>query len=136
MIRFYAIPPVEAVRYWPAVEGHLRRACERSVGDISTDTLLADCRAGAAHLLLTCRDDTILAAAVARFCLQADGTVACELVAAGGGSLRAWQHVIPDFEAWARHLGAMSVRLCGRPGWERIFRGYRRRPLISLSKDL
>lgn len=136
MIHFYAVPLDAVGRLWPLVEEHLHRACERGVGDISTETLRTDCEAHRARLLITCKGPHILAAAVARFCLQADGSTACELVAAGGGSLASWKHVIPDFEAWARFHGAKSIRLCGRPGWERAFVGYRRRPLVSLVKDL
>lgn len=129
--------PVEDVgAVWPLVETHLRRACARGAGDISPETLRAECEAGAARLLVILDGTAIPAAAVARFYRQTDGVLACELVAAGGGSLAGWRHVVPEFEAWARHHGARVVRLCGRPGWERVFRGYRRRPLVSLVKDL
>lgn len=135
-MRFVSIPTDACAAVWFLVDEYLRRACARGVGDISADSLRAECVAGDARLVAIQDGDSLCAAAVARFCLQADGTLACELVACGGGSLSAWRHVIPDFEAWARHHGAKSVRLCGRPGWERIFRGYRRRPLVSLVKDL
>lgn len=135
-MRLISLPAEHVAAVWPLVDEHFRRACARSVGDISPDTLRDECVRGEARLLAILDDGRLPAAAVARFCIQADRSVACELVACGGGSLAAWRHVVPEFEAWARFLGATSVRLTGRPGWERIFRGYRRRPLVSLVKDL
>lgn len=135
-MRLISLPAEQVEAAWPLVDGHFRRACARGVGDISSETLREECRTGDARLLAILEGDALPAAAVARFCIQADRSVACELVACGGGSLAAWRHVIPDFEAWARFHGAASVRLTGRPGWERIFLGYRRRPLVSLVKEL
>ena len=139
-ISLVPVPIKHVAALWPQAEGHLRRACARSVGDMSPETLLRDCLAGASALVLIVdgRTDpaTIPAAAVVHFPHQADGLIACELRAAGGRALALWRHVIPEFEAWARHVGAASVRLCGRRGWERVFPGYRVRPLVSLVKDL
>lgn len=140
MIYLVPVPTEHVGTLWPRAEDHLRRACARGVGDISTATLFADCTAGRSVLLLivdaASSPAAVPAAAVAHFPAQADGSVACELRAAGGGLLAAWKHVVPEFEAWARHCGASTVRLCGRPGWARVFAGYRPRPLVSLVKDL
>ncbi|MCJ2098452.1 hypothetical protein MKK82_06375 [Methylobacterium sp. E-046] len=107
---------------------------------MSPESLFLDCMAGTSVLVIIVNANTvpsnIPAAAVAHFPRQVDGSIACELRAAGGRALALWRHVVPDFEAWARHVGAASVRLCGRPGWERVFPGYRARPLVSLVKDL
>jgi hypothetical protein len=139
-ISLVPVPLEHVATLWPQAEGHLRRACERSVGDMSPETLRRDCLAGVSWLVLIVDGRTepavVPAAAVVHFPRQADGSIACELRAAGGRSLSLWRHVVPDFEAWARHVGAASVRLCGRRGWERVFLGYRVRPLVSLTKDL
>ena len=139
-ISLVPVPTEHVATLWPQAEGHLRRACARSVGDMSPETLRRDCLAGLSALVVIVdartAPVTIPAAAVVHFPRQADGSLACELRAAGGRALALWRHVIPEFEAWARHVGAASVRLCGRRGWERVFPGYRVRPLVSLVKDL
>ena len=139
-IAFVPVPTPNVAQLWPQAEGHLRRACDRSVGDMSPETLFLDCMAGRSVLCLIVdgRTDpaTIPAAAIVHFPRQVDGSLACELRAAGGRALALWRHVVPEFEAWARHVGATTARLCGRRGWERVFPGYRVRPLVSLVKDL
>ncbi|SFM62545.1 hypothetical protein [Methylobacterium pseudosasicola] len=139
-ISLVPVPTEHVATLWPQAEGHLRRACARSVGDMSPETLFRDCAAGTSALvvIVDMRTDpsTMPAAAVVHFPRQADGSLACELRAAGGRALALWRHVVPEFEAWARHVGAASVRLCGRRGWERVFPGYRARPLVSLVKEL
>lgn len=139
-IALVPVPTEHVARLWPQAEEHLRRACARSVGDMSPESLFRDCVAGTSALVVivdgSTEPSTIPAAAVVHFPQQADGSLACEIRAAGGRALSLWRHVVPDFEAWARHVGAASVRLCGRRGWERVFPGYRARPLVSLIKDL
>lgn len=140
MIHFVPVPAEHVATLWAAASPHLKRACDLSDGFLTPAMLLGECLTKQKHLLLIVDDAEtpakIPAAGVAHFVRQPDGRVACELLAAAGGELASWQHVVPEFEDWARHCGASLTRLCGRPGWVRAFRDYRRRDLVSLTKDL
>ncbi len=119
------------------VDGYFQAASERGLGDISSQTILADCASGRFKLLVVADEGlNILAAAAARFVEHANKDTACELIACGGKSLKLWRGIVPEFEAWAKHYGAKHVRLSGRPGWQKVFTGYRRAPFITLIKEL
>jgi hypothetical protein len=58
-----------------------------------------------------------------------------EIQLAGGTRLRDCLQVVPDLERHARNLDCKLIELRGRPGWQRLMRGYRMRG-VALEKEL
>lgn len=71
----------------------------------------------------------IIAAGVTKIILARSGK-ACLVTAAGGKDLPEWTHVISTIEDFARREGCKRVIIEGRPGWERLFKAYRRTRVV------
>jgi len=61
---------------------------------------------------------------------SADDAKACQITAAGGLSVHRWKDLISTIEAFAKQEGCRKVTIEGRPGWERLFKSYRRTRVV------
>ena len=52
-----------------------------------------------------------------------------------GGDLDELRHFLPAADNYGRMMGCMAVEIEGRPGWERVLEGYKKRRVI-LVKEL
>lgn len=62
------------------------------------------------------------------------GAVALEAVAAAGKLDGLTDTIAPRVEQWAREQGFTHLLIAGRPGWERVFRGWRHHQSVLLKE--
>ena len=60
---------------------------------------------------------------------------ACSLFLAAGENARHWISYLGSVENWARQSGCDSIRLSGRPGWQKLLKDYRLKDIV-LEKSL
>jgi len=47
-----------------------------------------------------------------------------------GGDLDELLSMVPLFKSWGEHLGCTELVLAGRPGWEKVLKGWTRRAVV------
>lgn len=117
------INPLNVKKFLPLVSPLIKQAATHDDLDDyeGIESRLID---GTFFLWLACDGAEIFAAAVTRLELT-NGVKFCTIVACGGRDLERWCDLINDLEAFARAEGCRSVRIYGRPGWQRKLDGYK-----------
>ena len=106
---------------WPIISEGLEKACRRTGGDLTSDYLWSEARAGRAFLAIVSRDREILAASVWRFEVWSTGRK-LKCLCLYGRDMRAWLGQHRQFTtAMARAGGATAIVAEGRKGWARLF---------------
>lgn len=95
----------------PLIEKALNRGSEYTIEEVVGGLL-----AGEMQLWMWGED----AALVTTIQSDADEKV-CLMLALGGTGMDTWADYLPVIEEFARHEGATSLRVYGRPGWARRF---------------
>lgn len=113
------IPAGRVAYYWHGAEPYFAAAHERMGGETPTQ-LFERCIKRTADLWCVFADGEMLAAGIASI---RDKTVRIETL--GGRDVRAWVHLLAEFEDLARKHGMTAIEIEGRAGWGRLFRSYR-----------
>lgn len=122
--KLLCVAPPDVEQYWPAVEHLLRRAIER-VGLSDFDDVTSALFTGS-HLLWIATEDDEVAAACTTELRKINDHLICVIVACGGAGMPKWLHLISQIEDYAKAEGCKSMKIIGRPGWERVLDGFHR----------
>lgn len=109
-------------------EGKVAKMIEeayKSADEIVPPDILDQLRSGHRQLWVVIQGSQILAAVMTRI-IQLRSCRACQITAAGGTGVERWKDLVSLIEDFARHEGCRKVVIEGRPGWERLFKRYRR----------
>lgn len=117
---------------WPHVREMLQAVAAGGLSEFSA--IEDDVLGGRSLLWIAWADDAIQAALVTELVWR-DGVKECCIALCGGHGMAEWLGAYPEIERHAREEGCSVMRIIGRPGWERILPGYRRRAVV-LTKDL
>jgi hypothetical protein len=130
------VDPARVREMWPHVEWLIENALWTGTGDESMDDIRDDVFAARALLWVVWSESkaAVLAAGTTKLIETAQGKV-CILSTCAGRDIKQWQSFIADIEEYARREGCAFSRLYGRPGWERILRGYAK-PWVTIQKAL
>jgi len=129
------VAPRDMAKVADKVKPLLQSSVERSGGRLSVDYLLDSLRAGASQLWLATADGRIEMALVTYVTKYPTGLTSCQILVLAGERLDLWLQCEPLIEKWARSCGCTKIEACGRLGWERIARHYRKRYVI-LDREL
>lgn len=118
-VKLVGVTQVDGV--WSSVAGGLEKACRKTGGDLTSDYLWSECRAGRAFLAVVTRDQNIIAASVWRFEKWTSGTK-LRCLALYGSGLKSW---LPEHMEFLNELakagGAKTLVSEGREGFKKIF---------------
>lgn len=108
------------------VASALRRACERSdgryaIGDVFAALLRRDMQLWIA--VDEASEDPVEAVCITEM-IAYPREKRCGVVFCAGRNPGRWLHHLESIEGWARAQGCAAVELQGRPGWERLLKGW------------
>ena len=129
----YCVAPVLVPRVWGYVRPRFAEVLRDYPSDTTIEVTEADVLSGL-QLLWIAFDHGIVAAATTAICIT-PARKFCSIPLAFGVNTRLWDQFIPMVEKYARDEGCVSLRICGRPGWKRVLKGFSE-PWIVLDKDL
>ena len=115
------VPPDKIAEVWPHVVHWLANAVGKC-GDWTLAAIL-DGLARETCLLWILWDGALHAACVTELVIVPKGKI-CRIVACGGDQVIAWPVAFAPIERYARDQGCVSMRIEGRPGWQRVFPDY------------
>lgn len=122
------VDPKDVEQVWPYAGGMIRAAVEATnlvdFEDIENDVFEGR------QLLWLAVSDHIEAAATTYITGKR-----CTLSACSGHSRDRWLPLFKHIEKYAKDAGCTAMRVCGRPGWERVLDGYRKE-FVILEKAL
>lgn len=122
------VPQAELSKVWPAIAPMLQRACDRSDGRYAIADVLAALQGREMQLWLAVDADA--AGAVEAVCVtelvRYPREKRCGIVFCAGREPQRWLHHLDAIERWARAQGCAALELQGRPGWERLLKGWDR----------
>lgn len=113
---------------WPGVAKMIDEAY-KFADEIMPHDLLDQLRSGHRQLWIVWDGRQVLAAVMTRI-VQLRSCRAVQITAAGGTAVERWKDLIVLIEDFARHEGCRKVVIEGRPGWERLFKDYRRTRVV------
>lgn len=117
------VAPADIEKWWPHVDGLLRKAIERT--GLSDFEDITSALFTGAHLLWIARiGDGIAAVATTQLVKSSTGN-ACIIVACSGENSGEWLHLISGLENYAKDEGCSVMRIYGRKGWMRALDGYK-----------
>lgn len=121
-----AVPADRVASIWPQAEPELRRACNRSDGRYAVEDVLASLLTRDMQLWLSVdvgdsdRIEAVCVTEIVRYPQERR----CGLVFCAGHRPARWLHHLDEIGGWARAQGCAALELQGRPGWERLLRGW------------
>lgn len=122
------VNPADVHKTWPLARDLIRAAIERTglsdFSDIEKAVLAGD------QLLWLAISDHIEAAATTHL-----SRGVCTLIACSGHQRERWLPLFSRIEKYAKDEGCSTMRIWGRPGWQRVLDGYRIQH-VCLEKDL
>lgn len=136
-LTYFAVA-VEAVpAMWPSIEKFIGAGCEGDTVLISAEDLLPAAMMGAYQLWVITRNSEPVGAFLSTTS-QLPGGRQMDIEFLGGGDFFEWgPQLWSHFEANAKAQGITVIRMCGRPGWARVFRGFGYQPdIVIASKRL
>jgi hypothetical protein len=130
------VDPARVREMWPHVQWLIEKAFWVGGSDETIDDLREDVFAERALLWIVWDESKggILVAGTTKLIETTNGRV-CILSSCAGHNLKQWQGFIADLEDYAKREGCKFVRVYGRPGWERLLRGYTK-PWVTIQKAL
>lgn len=117
------VNPTEISKFWPHVKVALIGAIERT-GLSDPNEYEASVLSGHQLLWLAWSEDKQIEAAATTHLIKVGSQVICVLTACAGYQRERWLPLFAKIEAYARAEKAVSMRIFGRPGWQRILEGY------------
>lgn len=131
-----AVPPEQAVDFWPRVLPLVERAYRRVDVEMPSD-LLSSLIGGRALLWVVADADLrdVLYAFITRLLVRPSGTKVCELVVGAGKQMNDWLPLQGELERYAKGEGCSKIVAEGRPGWARSLHGYKEIRRV-IEKDL
>lgn len=118
---------------WPIISEGLEKACRRTGGDLTSDYLWSEARAGRAYLLLASDGEPIIAAGVFRFEAWTSGRK-LRVLSLYGTRMSEW---LPRGLSVVRKMmrvgNADGLVFEGRPGWSRKLRARELRRLFEVT---
>lgn len=124
----YVVPRANVDQVWPTVANLVDEAY-KFADEIMPHDMLDQLRSGHRQLWIVWNGEAIVAAVMTRI-IQLRSCRAVQITAAGGSELEAWKDLITLIEDFARAEGCRKVTIEGRPGWERLFKNYRRARVV------
>lgn len=124
----YMIPRDSVDQAWPGVAKMIDEAY-KFADEIMPFDILDQLRSGHRQLWVVWNGESVVAAVMTRI-IQLRSCRAVQITAAGGTEVDAWKDLITLIENFARHEGCRKVTIEGRPGWERLFKDYRRKRVV------
>lgn len=118
--------PTEDIEYWwPLIEPILQRAVDRVETGLTVAEIRERAEADTMRLWVIESDGRVCAsAATCEIRFKAGNIV--HITALAGDDMDEWLGPgLAEFERLAKLNGMIGVRLCGRPGWQRVMPGYR-----------
>lgn len=113
---------------WPAVANRIDEAY-KSADETMPHDILNQLRSGHRQLWIVWNGEAVIAAVMTRI-IQLRAYSAVQVTAASGEDVGEWKDLITLIEDFARHEGCRKVIIEGRPGWERLFKNYRRARVV------
>lgn len=127
-VSLVCVDPEQIFDFWPHARGLIKAAIDATnlsdFADIEHSILSGD------QLLWLAWSDRIEAAATTRLTRDV-----CTLTACSGHNRERWLPLFEKIEKYAKAEGALTMRIWGRPGWQRVLDGYRVQH-VCLEKDL
>ena len=115
-LRLVQILPQHLPQVWPVIEPLLKRACDRTNGEITLNDVLANLE----HwpILVLANGTEPQAIMVTSVVIRGDGKKVLNCILASGRDADQWPQADDQLDAFARSLGCERVRIpCGRKGW-------------------
>lgn len=117
------VNPADVSKFWPHVKVALLGAIERQ-GLSDPNEYEASVLSGHQLLWLAWSEDKKIEAAATTHLIRVGSQVICVLTACAGYQRERWLPLFKKIEDYARAEGAVSLRVYGRPGWQRVLEGY------------
>ena len=123
-----AVPPADIELVWPLCSDFIEEGCY--YGEVPPDHIYRNCQSGDMQLWLAWSDGKCEGAGVTLLLNCPEGLV-CQLACMSCADFeRCRDEIAPQWEAWAKGQGCVSMRINGRPGWERLMRDYTKRWVV------
>jgi hypothetical protein len=115
------VAPDRVTAFWPHVRGFIGAATAKC-GDWSEAAILDLLMTGRGLLWIRTDGETISGGGVTQL-IEVRHGLTCNVVVYAG-ACDDWKEAFAPIEAYAKAEGCASIRIQGREGWKRIFRGY------------
>lgn len=123
MAELVCVAPEQISKFWPHVKVALLGAIERT-GLSDPNEYEQSVLSGHQLLWLAWSNDKQIEAAATTHLIRVGSQVICVLTACAGYQRERWLPLFQRIEQYARDEKAVSMRIFGRPGWQRILEGY------------
>lgn len=124
----YRINPGDVDQIWPGVAKMIEEAY-KFADEIMPFDILDQLRSAHRQLWIVWNGEKVTAAVMTRI-IQLRSCRAVQVTAAGGTELEEWKDLLSLIEDFARYEGCRKVIIEGRPGWERLYKDYRRTRVV------
>lgn len=113
-MQLVCVPPDQVAPYWPLAERYIREAMEHDP-ERTGDDVAFDVHSARALLWLAVENNKVAGAAVTQLALPAGW-----IVAFGSEDMKRALPLIEGIKRHFRQEGCTKIRICGRPGWQRM----------------
>lgn len=128
------VPAGQIDQAWPYARDLIARAMVRGGGASDFARVEREVLSGLQVLWLAHAGGKIEAAAVTQL-ISVDGRKICIIVACGGIGRARWLPLIAQIEDHAKTEACSAMRVAGRPGWQRVLKGYGVK-YVTLEKEI
>lgn len=125
----FIVPRGAIPQVWPGV-AEMIDAAYKSADEIMPRDILDELCSGHRQLWVVWSEEKEILAAVLTRIVQLRSCRAMQINACGGVQVERWAHLVALIHAHAKAEGCRKVTIEGRPGWERLFRDYKRTRVI------
>lgn len=123
MTQLIGVPTPSVPQYWARALPWIEGACRRH-GLMTPDYVRDRIDDREWQLWLAIEGEEVIAVLISEINTFPLGWV-CNFVIGTGKQRHKWEHFRHDLARWAKAQGCIRMRLEARPGWKRIFKGYR-----------
>lgn len=111
---------------WHLARPWIDRACSRSSGRYTTETVYRDLMLRNKQLWCAVDGDNVHAVMVTEILTYATGLKTCFILMCVGRGRTDWQHLMDNIIDWAKSCGCQMMESWARPGWERVLGDWRK----------
>jgi len=128
------IPPEDVTLVWPLCQDYIEEGAY--YGEISPLRIYQLCLRDHLQLWLAWSDGKCEGAGITMLLNCPEGLV-CQLACMSCDDFeRCRREIAPQWEVWAKERGCVSMRINGRPGWERLMRADYTKRWVVIDKRL
>ncbi len=127
-----AIPPEDVPSVWELGKDYIEEGCQ--FGEVPPSLIYEKTQTGEMQLWFAW-SDRCEGVGVTQLINCPEGLVCLLVCMSCTDFLRCRTELAPQWEAWAKSMGCIAIRLWGRPGWERVMRDYVKR-WVAMDKRL